>query len=739
MGATKDADAKDDGPTEETGLVKKEYKGEPFKYDPTFKGPIKNRSCTDIICCLLFFVFILGLVAVAFLAFSRGDPKMLLYPTDSEGNICGTGKFTDRPNLFFFDLLACARMGPAVAINGCPTPQVCVKSCPTNYWTFIQDEVTNNRNNLICLYDVDPKSAQYSSKSLTQLVQDKLCAGYTVKSVPMVGRCVPAIFTTLLNKTQKLVSQVGNQNFTLTGPNNETITGSELEQGSKYLAIMMSAMDVAQSVLADLEASWWMLIVGLVISAIIALIWILIMRWIAGVMVWLSLILFIALFAFGTYYGFKEYVRLKDSVGSQGALEFKLNLSYYAARQETWLAIGIICAVILGIVLLILLILRNRIRIAISIIKETSKVISYPYPDRAVGNMMFTLLWPLFPFVLQLGVFGLWGAITIFLASSGKAQSKANVTTTNSSGNPVFDLIDCSTLPANSSQLKFCHFVKYGGNEYTIYLQIYNLFMLFWLMNFVVALGQMTLAGAFASYYWAFSKPADIPAFPLSASFWRCIRYHLGSIAFGSLIIAIIQLIRAMLEYLDHKLKGSENPVAKFFLKCLKCFFWCLEKFMKFLNKNAYILIAVYGKNFCTSAKNAFFLILRNIVRVVVIDKVTDFVIFIAKLVVVGATTVAAFFFFDGRIPFISNYSPNLQYNLVPVIVIAIGSYIIAACFFSVYNMGVDTLFLCFLEDLERHDGSPEKPYYMSKELMRILGKKNKKPKATEKEAEKDG
>jgi solute carrier family 44 (choline transporter-like protein), member 2/4/5 len=31
------------------------------------------------------------------------------------------------------------------------------------------------------------------------------------------------------------------------------------------------------------------------------------------------------------------------------------------------------------------------------------------------------------------------------------------------------------------------------------------------------------------------------------------------------------------------------------------------------------------------------------------------------------------------------------------------------------------------VEDLERNDGSPEKPYYMNKELLRILGKKNEK------------
>ena len=44
--------------------------------------------------------------------------------------------------------------------------------------------------------------------------------------------------------------------------------------------------------------------------------------------------------------------------------------------------------------------------------------------------------------------------------------------------------------------------------------------------------------------------------------------------------------------------------------------------------------------------------------------------------------------------------------------------------------------FSIVVEDLERHDGSPEKPYYMNKDLMGILGKKNLKPKA-EKEKKK--
>ena len=60
-----------------------------------------------------------------------------------------------------------------------------------------------------------------------------------------------------------------------------------------------------------------------------------------------------------------------------------------------------------------------------------------------------------------------------------------------------------------------------------------------------------------------------------------------------------------------------------------KCCFWCLEKFMKFINRsvfltkgcwfikyfrNAYILTASQGTNFCRSAKQAFGLIFRNMV-----------------------------------------------------------------------------------------------------------------------------
>lgn len=74
-----------------------------------------------------------------------------------------------------------------------------------------------------------------------------------------------------------------------------------------------------------------------------------------------------------------------------------------------------------------------------------------------------------------------------------------------------------------------CMFAFYGGesayHRYILLLHLCNLFVFLWLVNFTIALGQCTLAGAFASYYWALKKPHDIPPCPLYSSFSRAIRY----------------------------------------------------------------------------------------------------------------------------------------------------------------------------------------------------------------------
>ena len=98
----------------------KEEEEEEYDPDKSGAGPIKDRSCTDVLCLGLLIAFLVLWVMIAAWGVTHGDPSKLMYPTDSYGNICGKGDFAEKPYLMFFDLTKCASL---TAIAGCPTPQ----------------------------------------------------------------------------------------------------------------------------------------------------------------------------------------------------------------------------------------------------------------------------------------------------------------------------------------------------------------------------------------------------------------------------------------------------------------------------------------------------------------------------------------------------------------------------------------------------------------------------------------
>ncbi|XP_042305039.1 choline transporter-like protein 4 [Sceloporus undulatus] len=701
--------------------------GEKCKYDPSFRGPIQKRSCTDIICCVLFTVFIAGYIVVGIVAWVYGDPRQVIYPRNSTGSYCGIGVNRNKPFLLYFNIIKCATglNVLAAAMNGlqCPTTQICVSSCTEKFWAVppsvfvaaISEPPSQIWNQMLCQPRIDLQNTSLTAK---EILNRGLCPEYTLPTKPILNRCFPTFD----------VSQA--ENFTLSGMTvNQTV--EYIKSGTDQLIKSLDAKNIGMKIFEDFTRSWYWILIGLLIAMVLSLLFLLLLRFTAGVLVWILILGVLAVIAYGIYHCYMEYSELNKQGATIQSIGFTTNLSAYGSVKETWLVVLIILCVVEAILLLTLLFLRKRIFIAIALIREAS---------RAIGYMMSTLAYPLVTFILLVICVAYWGMTALYLATSGAPLYR--MAPTNQS-DPACEGISgnesCNPLQFNASAYLPCPveciFFKYNDQGLVqrnlFNLQIYNVVGFLWCINFVIALGQCVLAGAFASYYWAFNKPRDIPACAVSAAFIRTLRYHIGSLAFGSLILTIVQVIRIILEYLDHKLKDSDNPAARCILCCLKCCFWCLEKFIKFLNRNAYIMIAIYGKNFCVSARNAFKLLMRNVVRVVVLDKITDLLLLFGKLLVVGGVGVLSFFFFTGRIPIHDSrfHSPILNYYWLPILTVVVGSYLIAQGFFSVYSMCVDTLFLCFLEDLERNDGSQEKPYYMDKSLMKILNKKNRKPK----------
>uniref|UniRef100_A0A3P8ZCJ7 Choline transporter-like protein n=1 Tax=Esox lucius TaxID=8010 RepID=A0A3P8ZCJ7_ESOLU len=605
----------------------------------------------------------------------HGDPRKVIYPTDSYGQFCGQKGTPNakKPILFFFNILKCA--SPAVLINlQCPTTQMCVSKCPDRFATYTDMQLQ---------YQITTAPWEYYKQFCKPGFNNpiKVC-----KTPPSELR--HCSYFVLLRHQQDIFNG------------------------------LVDAKEVGIKIVEDYASSWNWILIGLVMALVISLIFILLLRFTAGLLLWFTIIAVILVIAYEIWHCYLEFSLLRQQPGADVTIVdigFQTDVTVYLQLSQTWLIFLIALGTIEISILIILVFLRRRVRTAIALLREGSMAISY---------IMSTLFYPIVTFLLLAICISYFVVISIFLASSGHAIYKViaaepNCGYANKTCIPeMFDRSNISKVCPGAQ----CTFAFYGGetpyHRYLFVLQLYNVLIFLWLVNFTIALGQCTLAGAFASYYWARRKPQDIPPCPLFSSF----RFT-GGLSFGSLILAMVQMAQIILEYLDSKLKGANNIVARFLLCCFKCCFWCLERFIKFINRNAYIMIAIYGKGFCPSARDAFYLMMRNVVRVAVLDRVTDFLLFLGKMLIAGTVGVIAFFFFTHKIPIVQEEVPTLHYYLVPLLTVIAGSYLIAHGFFSVYTMCVDTLFLCFCEDLERNDGSPEKPFLMSAGLHNILRK----------------
>jgi solute carrier family 44 protein 1 (choline transporter-like protein) len=175
----------------------------------------------------------------------------------------------------------------------------------------------------------------------------------------------------------------------------------------------------------------------------------------------------------------------------------------------------------------------------------------------------------------------------------------------------------------------------------------------------------------------------------------------LGTVVFGSLIITIICLIKALIRGLVN------NRQAKLLIDCC---LGAIEDFLKYLSKNAYIQTAMHGQPFYKSGKRAVRLLAANALSAIAINSVGDFVLAMAKILVIAATLLVGVLMNDSTI----------THFWAAILISVIFTAVIADCFFTVFETTIDTLFLCFCEDSCINDGM-ERPYYMSVNLMQYM------------------
>lgn len=217
-------------------------------------------------------------------------------------------------------------------------------------------------------------------------------------------------------------------------------------------------------------------------------------------------------------------------------------------------------------------------------------------------------------------------------------------------------------------------------------------------MEFILAVFQYTLITGVCTWYFTSSQDTR-GRFSLRQGFWWAFRYNQGSLALGSFLLAIIWTLRVTLEFLNNqiaKLKGKSG-IAQTVVSCTRCCLDCFHRFIKFLNKNAYVMVVLNGEPFCTSAMQACILALKNSGNFFIAHGIGKVIHSLGKVFISVANTGIGYLV----ITYVPSFQEDIDQPVPFLVLIFIMSYKLASSFMNVYQDCGLAILQCLYADVD--------------------------------------
>jgi len=624
------------------------YKGVPRSAPADFDGPTKERTCTDIIGTIMIFGMWIAMTAIGIYAMSNGNYEIVFNPMDYDGNVCGTNfnssNMTDYPKLVYINSLG----------GG-----VCVKECPkvenlTDIYTLLTYNGVYQAENASLPTDY-VEVANYSDSENALTCDTQLCPtdpelSYNSQGINEgIGFAYYAVDTFEVNKR------------CLTHPDALTRI-DQLVNARDSNVLKIEAIDDASEFFSRLygdvfAAMDYILLLGTLLSLILGLVYaqFLRIRSVLSTVIWTSILAATAvIFATGAYAltSANDWETEDPQEKSDRTIRWTKIFSYVI------FGVG-------GIVLCLVIFLRKEIQLAVACTKEAS---------RGIAAMPLLTFFPILQIIGLLGFLFIWFYYAVYLASMGEIITVPLPTT---------------GISVNVRRYEYDAFITRSG--------WYFIFCLFWTVAFIAALGEIIIAMSISKWYFSRNK-SSVGNSTFLESIGASAYYHIGTAAIGSLLVAIIRIIRAIVAKIQKKAAQMDNKFGEALLCCCQCCLWCFEKFIKFINKNAFIQTAIFGTAFCSSAREAFFLILRNAKRVASISFVSSIVLSVGKLFITLLTAGISYMVIDSQI------GSEIHSAGGPTALIVVISYFVGDMFMDIYEMSIATILQCFIADEEMFD-----------------------------------
>ncbi|OZJ02166.1 hypothetical protein BZG36_05241 [Bifiguratus adelaidae] len=247
----------------------------------------------------------------------------------------------------------------------------------------------------------------------------------------------------------------------------------------------------------------------------------------------------------------------------------------------------------------------------------------------------------------------------------------------------TFTVVGCYQVYYEGSQ---------GSNAKLNIIMIFLVFTYYWTTQVIAYTIHTTIAGVFATYYFL-SGTGQEPKNTTCASLKRATTTSFGSICYGALLIAAFNLFRYFLSMAQQQ---TDNPICAFILCCVQCCAIQIQALMEYFNYYAYTQVAIYGKDFCTAARDTWTIIKDRGIEALINDNLTGNVIFIGSLLIGMITALVGYVYLV-----ITRPAYNSTGDMTVIVVFL--SFIIGTSMFytvgTVIQSGVATTFVCLAED----------------------------------------
>jgi hypothetical protein len=145
----------------------------------------------------------------------------------------------------------------------------------------------------------------------------------------------------------------------------------------------------------------------------------------------------------------------------------------------------------------------------------------------------------------------------------------------------------------------------------------------YWVHQVLTNTVHVTTAGTIGTWWFVPGEANGCWSSAIQDSFCRATTYSFGSICLGSLIVAIVQALRALV----HMSRDNEDMQM---LTCiLDCILGCIEDIIEYFNKWAYVYVGLYGFGYLEAGRNVIQLFEQKGWTVIISDDLCDRVLFL--------------------------------------------------------------------------------------------------------------